>query len=153
VIEFDTGPALVAFIENTGLVSVGPEDGERGRIERCQPKESAMRLHPKAVEESLKKSLEAALPKYTVPSAFLSVRKIPMTVSQKIDRLALKRLGREVCLRQRSVHTTKERLPRASKSENSTEAYLVQQWEDILRLDSGSLSSSSSNSCLLSNAD
>jgi amino acid adenylation domain-containing protein len=140
MIDFDTGPALAAFIGNAPTGYVAPRNGEENRVKEQKPEASAMSLLSKALEERLRESLEATLPAYMVPSVFLSLREIPMTVSQKIDRTALKRLGWEACLRQRS---TKSSTARGSRSENDAEDYLRRQWGEILGLTWESISGDS----------
>ncbi len=93
----------------------------------------------KRIAGKLKISLEATLPAYMVPSAFLCVHRLPMTVSQKIDRGALKRLGREACMLQRSIESIVPQTHGSPRGESGPEAYLCDQWEDILHLKPGSV--------------
>jgi len=138
VVEVDTGPILAAFIENA---QTGPMTLQNEGVAKTKVQTEVYTMSPrlKEIEERLKKSLEAVLPAFMVPSAFFFVRKLPLTVSQKIDRAALKRLGREACLRQRSITTMGDQIPHGPISGDGAEEYLRNQWKDILRLDLASV--------------
>jgi amino acid adenylation domain-containing protein len=137
VLEVDSGPILAAFIENGQTGPMALENGGNEITKEVQPEVSAMSPWLKEIEQRSKRSLEAALPAFMVPSVFLSVRKLPLTVSQKIDRAALKRLGREASLRQRSMTTLGGQIANGSASGDGAEEYLRDQWKDILRLNLG----------------
>ncbi len=135
VIEFDTGPSLVAFIAVAQAGSMQADHLENREI-RQMNMEVVIMDQLEGVAGRLKVSLKAILPAYMVPSIFLSVHKIPMTLSQKIDREALKKLGRETCMLQRFMKPEGPQT-RISKGESEPRDYLHNQWEDILHLKLG----------------
>jgi amino acid adenylation domain-containing protein len=135
VVEVDTGSILAAFIENAKIGSMMLEIEGIAETKELQSEVSTTSPRVREIKERLKKSLEAALPAFMVPSAFFFVRKLPLTASQKIDRTSLKRLGREAWLRQRSINTMGDQISHGPTSGDGAEKYLRDQWKDILRLD------------------
>ncbi|KAJ5162695.1 uncharacterized protein N7500_004525 [Penicillium coprophilum] len=81
VMRENTGPALAAFIQ---IDQIAPNPR--------QP-ESTCTAEMLEISTDTKDKLTQHLPGYMVPTMFFSVRKIPMTVSGKLDRRTLRNIG------------------------------------------------------------
>jgi amino acid adenylation domain-containing protein len=139
VVDLDAGPALAAFIQEAQAKPTVSENRNMTDIEGIKHDELLTSPQFNAIEDRLRKSLEAILPAYMVPSLFLVVREIPMTVSRKVDRAELKRLGREEFTRRLSRDIEQRHPVRDSKSWEGAESLLREQWKNVLRLDSASI--------------
>lgn len=86
-------PALVAFVA-VGLDEM-PQESVEG--EACN---AAMRSQLEPIVAGLDEKLADCLPAYMVPSAYIPVRQIPMTVSVKTDRKQLREMGSSLSMKQ-----------------------------------------------------
>jgi amino acid adenylation domain-containing protein len=143
VIEPDSGSALAAFIEGSQADHLSLPNGENGVMKQHIPETPAPHPLSRVIEGTLRKSLEQTLPAYMVPSIFIAIDRLPMTVSQKIDRAALKRLGRDACLRQFSALPIEGSSPNTLGSENNVVDSLRDQWTEVLRLNKRCIQGSS----------
>ena len=136
LLTFDAGPALAAFIQEGPAKPITSGEGGLVGIKEMKYEVSLLSPRLKAVEDELRKSLKAALPADMVPSISLAVREIPLTVSRKVDRAALKKLGREELLHRLSTDLKQDQTRLESKSRHDAESFMREQWKDVLRLES-----------------
>ena len=124
VIEIDSGSSIVAFLRSDERVH-----------EKTSNEASVQLLAEKftTLEESLRKSLTLTLPPYMVPSILYLIREIPMSLSGKTDRAALKRMGvdaHHLRVRQYTSDAPESQVPKSDTLE-----WLQEQWARVLRLE------------------
>ena len=86
---------------------------------------------------NLQEKLAAALPRYMVPSVFITLKRMPFTISRKLDRAQLRKLGSTLSETQLDLYS----LADANKRPPSTtmEHKLHSIWADVLRIQTSSI--------------
>lgn len=119
-----TVPRLVACIET---------QGKRGNVNTCLNT-------PETVPESwhnLEPQLATTLPKFMIPSSFIPVHQMPMTLSGKKDRKALKAVLEGLSLGELQAYGSSSLVYEAPS--NDQERKLKSLWETALKQDSSSI--------------
>ncbi|KAI4219841.1 MAG: hypothetical protein L6R40_008708, partial [Gallowayella cf. fulva] len=119
-------PALVAFVA-VGLEEM-PQDGVEGGAWNV-----AMRSQLERMVAGLDEKLADCLPAYMVPSAYIPVRQMPMTVSAKTDRKRLREIGSSLSAEQLAACGATGDEKRAPSTE--MERRLQTLWATTLSLD------------------
>jgi amino acid adenylation domain-containing protein len=125
VIDIDSGSLLVVFLRDDQPVQEKTsKDTQVQLLEEESP----------ALEESVMKSLASTLPSFMIPSVLWRVPEIPKSLSGKIDRTRLKRMGVDAHNLRIRQYTSNGSVPRDPYSEILK--HLQDQWTSILHLQS-----------------
>jgi amino acid adenylation domain-containing protein/non-ribosomal peptide synthase protein (TIGR01720 family) len=127
---------LVAFFCGKESTNVEPMQAKPTKAERSA---QAVQISDDVVAElqNLSKALHTILPSYMVPSMFIPVNRIPLTVSDKVDSRCLSTIAKDMT----ESEVSRCSLALANKRMASTqmETALVNIWEAALKLSAGSL--------------
>ena len=128
-------PALVAFVA-VGLDEM-PQEGDE--VEVCN---AAMRSQLEPIVAELDEKLADCLPSFMLPSAYIPVRQMPMTVSVKTDRKRLREMGSSLSMKQLTAFKTASDKKREPLTE--MERRLQKLWAATLSLDTEKIGASDS---------
>ena len=134
--------------ENPRLVVFVAEVNVHKDKSTCKSNTNALGGHMQAVAiqpaTGLDQKLAEAVPRYMVPSAYIAVKQIPMTVSGKTDRRKLREIGSSLTMEQLvppigPTSRGKRRCP-----ETEPERWLQNLWASVLGIDAHSISTQDS---------
>ena len=128
-------PALVAFVA-VGLDEM-PQEGVEGEASNA-----AMRSQLEPIVAGLDEKLADCLPSYMLPSAYIPVRQMPMTVSVKTDRKRLREMGSSLSMKQLTAFKATSDKKREPLTE--MERRLQKLWAATLSLDAEKIGASDS---------
>ena len=128
-------PALVAFVA-VGLDEM-PQEGVEG--EACN---AVMKRQLEPIVAGLDEKLADSLPAYMVPSVYIPVRQMPMTVSVKTDRKRLREMGSSLSMKQLTAF--KATSDKKQEPLTEMERRLQKLWAATLSLDAEKIGASDS---------
>jgi aryl carrier-like protein len=131
-IKVDEQPKLAAFMEIEDI-SGRTTDGKTNGIVGPAIANSSTQLKVfRAITEGIEKKLHCLLPGYMVPSLFIPITKIPLSISGKVDRRKLQNLIADLSIDQLSGFRQEEMI-RAPPS-TAIEQRLASLWEHLLKI-------------------